>query len=161
MTYTTRGITMNPTETAYRVGAGFPYPELTWQGIVRAYNAMGLHLVAVCAGSKVPASRTWRTDPALTFREAIDHVAGGGNLAMHTGKSGKAVFDVESPEGIVSAGSAGLEPVTVTPRGAHYWIDAEADDDLMLELSCAVGDARHSVLVGDQIALLAPSRLAA
>lgn len=158
----TGGGTVNAieTENSYRTGAGFPYPNPTWQGAVRAYANMGLHLVAVRSGSKVPASSTWRTDPSLTAREAIDHVVGGGNLAMHTGKSGKAVFDVDSSEGIASVGRAGFEPVTVTPRGAHYWIDAESYDDVVLGLSCAVGDVPHSVLAGDRIALLAPSRLA-
>ncbi|AMU55742.1 bifunctional DNA primase/polymerase [Mycobacteroides abscessus] len=142
---------MNTTVKHYETATKRDAAEAEMLACVASYFEQGLHLVKVRPFSKVPVSRTWTTDPNLTVREAIEHLRAEGNIAMHLGKSGLMVYDVDATT-VANAEFLGARPfadadVRTPNGGAHYW---QADTP---------GVDRDGLLHGNRFVLLPPSRL--
>ncbi|WP_396909838.1 bifunctional DNA primase/polymerase [Mycolicibacterium sp.] len=122
----------------------------------------GFHMVALYPFSEMPVSRTWRTDEGLTRDEALAHVAGGGNLALHCAKSNIAVVIASTPAAVAAMRSQGHAPMTVTPYGAaHYYFEVPPQlKGMSTQHSVAFGNLSEvQVLSGDRLVVIPPSQV--
>lgn len=145
--------------------------------MIRRMIDLDLHLVRLHRGVKAPVLLQWQNAPALTFDEALDHVARGGNLGINLRHSRLVVLDAENAAATQAVVEAGGVPTVIPAKsqvppghacahkigGSHTWLrvrDGIAAENLHTVLGIRLANGGiFDALAGSRQAVAPPSTL--